>query len=265
MSAIVFDDVELRLGKRLILSGASFSIPSGAFVGVLGPNGSGKTTLLRAMLGLIPATRGCISVLGSSPGRGNAAVGYMPQFRRAAAQLGFTGYDLVLGAIGGRSWGWPFSSARERRLAHAALAEVGATHLANRPICQLSGGERQRVLFAQALLEDPQLLLLDEPLMSLDPGHQRAIVEAVRRVARTRGSTVMFCSHDINPIIGAVDLVLYLGNGKAVLGPVDDVINADVLSRLYRTPINVVRSNGRLFILSSSGDFETRTFDLEDA
>ncbi len=265
MSAVVFADVELALGKRRILSGATFSIPDGAFVGVLGPNGAGKTTVLRAMLGLVPPVRGRLSVLGGPPRRGNAAIGYMPQFRRGSAQLNLTGYDLVLGALGGRGWGWPFPSREERALARDALDEVGATHLARRPVCELSGGERQRVLFAQALLGDPRLLLLDEPLVSLDPGHQRAIVEAVRRVARKRGSTVLFCAHEINPLLDAVDLVLYLGNGEAALGRVEEVINADVLSRLYRTPIEVVKIAGRIFILSRQGELETYPHHLEDA
>ena len=265
MSAIVFDNVEILLGKRRILSGASFRIPDGAFVGVLGPNGAGKTTLLRAILGLTPLTHGSISVLDTTPRRGNKAVGYMPQFRRGATQLGVTGFDLVLGALGGARWGWPFASKADRRMAADALAEVDATDLADRPVSQLSGGERQRVLFAQAILGDPALLLLDEPLISLDPGHQRGIVDAVRRVAKRRGSTVLFCAHEVNPLLEAVDLVLYLGNGSVALGSVDDVINADVLTRLYKTPIHVARIDGRIFVMARDGELETHAHDHGDA
>ena len=253
-SALAFDEVAISLGHRRILTGASFAIPPGAFVGVLGPNGAGKTTLLRAALGLTPPRSGRITVMGEAPRRGNAAIGYVPQSRRAVAQLGLTGFDLVLGALGGASWGRPFASRADRRTAAAALDEVGATDLAHRRVSDLSGGERQRVLFAQALLGDPAMLLLDEPLANLDPGHQRGIVDAVRRVARRRGSTVLFCAHEINPLLDAVDLVLYLANGDAALGTVDEVINSDVLTRLYRTPIHVARLEGRIYVMARDGE-----------
>ena len=262
---IVFDAVDIVLGKRRILSGASFSIPEGAFVGVLGPNGAGKTTLLRAVLGLVPPAAGTIRVLGEQPRRGNASVGYMPQFRRGAAQLGLTGFDLVLGSLGGNGWGWPFASRADRRMAADALSEVGATDLADRAVSGLSGGERQRVLFAQALLGDPALLLLDEPLISLDPGHQRGIVDAVQRVGARRGSTVLFCAHEINPLLKAVDLVLYLVNGAAVLGTVDEVINDEVLSRLYHTPIHVIKNGDRIFVMAMDGELDIYAHHHEHA
>ena len=253
-SALAFDDVAIDLGARRVVSGATFAIPPGAFVAVLGPNGAGKTTLMRAVLGLTPTAAGRITVAGEAPRRGNAAIGYMPQFRRGAAQLGLTGFDLVLGALGGGRWGRPFASRADRRLAADALAEVDAGELARRPVSELSGGERQRVLFAQALLGAPGLLLLDEPLANLDPGHGRGIVDAVRRVAARRAATVLFCAHEINPLLGAADLVLYLGGGGVALGTVDDVINADVLSRLYRTPIHVARLDGRIYVMARDGD-----------
>lgn len=258
---VAFHGVDVRLGRRRVLSDVSFAIPRGAFVGVLGPNGAGKTTMLRAILGLLPLQAGRIDVLGRPPRRGNPQIGYMPQFRGGAAQLELTGHDLVLAALGGSRWGWPLATRGDRRLAEAALDEVGASELARRPVNELSGGERQRVLFAQALLGDPELLLLDEPLVSLDPGHQRGIVEAVHRVARRRGSTVLFCAHDLNPLLDAVDLVLYLGNGSAALGPVDEVVTAEVLGRLYRTPIHVARFDGRIFVMASDGQLATCTHE----
>ena len=251
--AIAFRNVAVHLGRRAVLSDVSFTIPRGAFVGVLGPNGAGKTTMLRAILGLQPLAAGRIDVLGKDPRRGNPRVGYMPQFRRGAAQLALTGHDLVLVAVAGTRWGWPMPTREERRLADAALGAVDAGELARRPVNELSGGERQRVLFAQALLGNPDLLLLDEPLVSLDPGHQRGIVDAVARIARARGSTVLFCAHDLNPLLNVVDLVLYLGNGAAALGPVEEVVTSEVLGRLYQTPIHVAHLDGRIIVMSSDG------------
>jgi len=257
VSAISFEKVSLTLGRRRILSSVSFSIAAGSFVGVLGPNGAGKTTLMRAVLGLVAPQVGRIRVLGETPLRGNPKIGYMPQTRRNASQLGLSGYELVLGAIGGTRWGWPFASKADRDAAWAAIERVGAADLARRPISQLSGGERQRLLIAQALIGQPELLLLDEPLASLDPAHQRSIVELIKEIASERGIAVLFCAHEINPLLPAVDQVLYLGNGRAAIGTVNEVVNRHVLSDLYRTPIHVARVNGRIFVMAEEGEMES--------
>ena len=257
MNVIQFDRVVLTLGRRRILSDISFTIAAGSFVGVLGPNGAGKTSLMRAILGVIPIDHGRIGVLGRPARRGNASIGYVPQFRRGAAQLRLNGFELVLGGVSGQRWGWPFATRQERRKATIALERVGALDLARRPLAELSGGERQRILVAQALIDDPALLLLDEPLVSLDPGHQRQMVDAVLEIAREAAITVLFCAHEINPILRAVDTVLYLGNGKAAVGTVDDIIQPDVLSALYKTPIHVARHDGRIYVMAEDAEFDS--------
>jgi zinc/manganese transport system ATP-binding protein len=136
------------------------------------------------------------------------------------------------------------------------LAAVGARELAQRPLAEMSGGERQRLLLAQALLGAPKLLLLDEPLISLDQRHQESVVDLVRRFARQRGITVLFSAHELNQLIGALDRVLYLGNGQAALGTVAEVMTAPVLSRLYGANIEVVRAHGNIFVLSRGHNVE---------
>lgn len=257
MNAIEFDKVTLTYGGRRVLSDVSFSIPQGAFIGLLGANGAGKTTMLRAILGLIKPAGGAISVLGKPPTRGNAAIGYMPQARRALGDVGISGLDFVQSAAGGHRWGWPIPSSAEKEAAWKALEAIGATDLARRPLAELSGGERQRILIAQSLIGDPQLLLLDEPLISLDAAHQRAIIELVHEIGERLGIAVLFCSHEINPLLRAVDRVLYLGNGKAAIGSVDEVISGPVLSKLYGTHINVVRVAGRIFVMADDVELES--------
>ncbi|MDR3470779.1 MAG: ATP-binding cassette domain-containing protein [Devosia sp.] len=247
-----------------MLADVSFAVAPGSFVGVLGANGAGKTTLLRAVLGLIAPSAGRIAVLGETPRRGNAGIGYMPQVRRLLSDLSLTGFDLVAGAAGGHRWGWPFASALDREAAAHALEQVGAADLARRPLSDLSGGERQRILIAEALLGSPKLLLLDEPLISLDAGHQRTIIELVHRIGEELGIAVLFCSHELNPLLHAVDEVLYLGGGKAAIGSVDEVINAEVLTRLYGTPITVLRANGRIFVLAEEIELETGGHSHDD-
>jgi zinc/manganese transport system ATP-binding protein len=261
LNAITFDNVTLNYGGRRILSGVSLDVPAGAFVGVLGPNGAGKTTMMRAVLGLLAPESGRIEVLGRSPHRGNPAIGYMPQSRRAAAQLGLSGYEFLLGTTGGQRWGWPFASAAEKAAAWAALERVGAADLARRPLSELSGGERQRIFIAQALMGEPKLLVLDEPLISLDPAHQRSIVDLVRDISRERGIAVLFSAHEVNPLLRAVHLVLYLGNTKAAIGSVDAVVNREVLSELYRTPVHVARVNGRIFVMAEEGELDSHAHD----
>lgn len=255
MSPVIFDDVTLALGSRTVLANVSFTIAESEFVGVLGPNGAGKTTLMRAILGLVRPQGGRIHVLGQPPSRGNIQVGYMPQVRSAAA-MRLNGWDFVAAAAGGHRWGLPVLDRAERADVEWALDLVDATALARRPLAETSGGERQRLLLAQALLGRPRLLLLDEPLMSLDLRHQRGVVELVRRLQQELGIAVLFSAHELNPLLSALDRVLYLGSGHAALGTMEDVINGPVLSRLYNSPVDVVHVQGRVFVMSGDDNIE---------
>ena len=184
------------------------------------------------------------------------AIGYMPQARGNVSGLRLTGYDVVASAAGGAGWGLPRLDAATRREIDWALEMVDARDLARRSLAEISGGERQRLLLSQALLGRPKLLLLDEPLISLDPGHQKRIVEIVRRLRDELKIAIIFSAHELNPLIHAIDRVLYLGAGKAVLGAVDEVITGPVLSRLYGTDIEVVRIKDRVFVMAGDVDVE---------
>ena len=247
MSALSFDDVKIRLGRRDILSAASFVVEDREFIGMLGANGSGKTTLMRAALGLIPVASGAISVLGEPIARGNPAIGYMPQNRGAMAGLRLTGWDVVASAAIGRRFGFVRLDKATRREIDWALDQVGARDLARRSIGELSGGELQKVLLSEALLGRPRLLLLDEPLISLDPAHQKSIVETARRICDDLKVAIVFSAHELNPLVNAIDRVLYLGSGAAVIGPVDEVVTGPVLSRLYGTADRGRSRQGPLF------------------
>jgi zinc/manganese transport system ATP-binding protein len=256
VSALQFTNVTIELAGRTVLAGIDLAVEDWEFVGVLGANGSGKTTLLRAALGLVPATRGTISVLGRPVRAGNPVIGYMPQQRSNIAALRLTGWDLVAGVVNGHRLGLPIIGRDDHREVEWALDLVGARELARRPLTEISGGERQRLLLAQALIGRPRLLLLDEPLISLDPSHQQAVIELTKAVQSELGIAVLFSSHELNPLLGVLDRVLYLGHGKAALGPVDEVITGPVLSRLYGAPIEVVRVSGRIFVMSGAHDVE---------
>ncbi|MGA7814095.1 metal ABC transporter ATP-binding protein [Caballeronia sp.] len=258
-NALEVDHVTLELGGRPILSDTSFTVGASEFIGVLGANGAGKTTLMRAMLGLLPLSKGSIRVNGEAVVRGNPAIGYMPQVRSGLAGRHVRGRDFVSMAAEGHRWGLPLPNAAAHADVDRVLDLVGATALAARPLSELSGGERQRLLLAQCLLGNPKLLLLDEPLISLDPRHQTGVVDLVRRVQRELRITVLFSAHELNPLLNSIDRVLYLGNGRAALGTIDEVITKPVLSRLYGSPIDVMRVNGRIFVMS--GDVEIEKLD----
>lgn len=263
MSVIALDHVTLRIGSRIVLSDVSFDIEASEFIGVLGPNGAGKTTLMRAILGLLPPISGSVKVFGHTPERGNPAIGYLPQLRTVLPDLRVRGRDFIASSLNGERWGLPSFSLYDRSMIEETLDAVGVRDLAARPLSDMSGGERQRLLLAQALIGQPKLLLLDEPLISLDARHQEVAIDVVRKVCRERKITVLFSAHELNQLLGTLDRVLYLGNGQAVLGTVEEVVTAPVLSRLYGTEIQVVRADGHIFVMSRGRDVE-RTDHLHD-
>jgi zinc/manganese transport system ATP-binding protein len=236
-----------------VWSGASFSIAQNEVVAVLGPNGAGKSTLLRMLLGLLPPLAGDLLVLGEPPRRGNPDIGYVPQGRTLDSGSAVRGTDLVGFGIDGHHWG--FRSPLRSRASHgaavaAALAGVGATAYAPRRFNEMSGGERQRLLLAQALVGEPKLLLLDEPLANLDVRNEAAMVDVIAEVARGRGITVMLVAHDLNPLRGVIDSVCYVAGGGVATGTPDEVVTGPVLSALYGAPIEVLTdSRGRHFVV----------------
>jgi zinc/manganese transport system ATP-binding protein len=256
MNVIELDRATISIGGRSILVDTSFAIRRGEFIGVLGPNGAGKTTLMRAILGLQPLSAGSLRVFGRAPQRGDSEIGYLPQVRTVLPDLRVRGFDFVASSVHGERWGVPSLTRDDRIMIDKTLEAAGARDLAGRPLSEMSSGERQRLLLAQALFGEPQLLLLDEPLISLDYRYQEAVIDLVRRFARERNITVLFSAHELNQLIGTLDRVLYLGNGHAALGTVAEVATAPVLSKLYGADIEVVHADGHIFVLSRGRDVE---------
>jgi zinc/manganese transport system ATP-binding protein len=236
--AITLEQVRVQFGNRILLKDLTLTIHQGEFITVLGPNGAGKSTLLKLLLGLIKPGAGTVRVLGKAP-------------RVLEADLALRARDVVGFGLDGDRWGPGWPSRKRTAVIEQALAEVNALAFADAPVGQLSGGEQQRLLIAQALLTNPRLLLLDEPLANLDITRSQEIVGLIAEVCRARGATVLLVSHDVNPLLPVTDRVLYLANGRGALGTPSEIITSETLSQLYNSQVEVVQAPGRLFVVGA--------------
>jgi zinc/manganese transport system ATP-binding protein len=255
MSAVVsVDGLGLRFDRRILWEDLSFELQPGEFLAVLGPNGTGKTSLIRILLGLLEPSAGRVLVNGSPPREGRQHVGYVPQQRAFDRDLALRARDLVRLGLDGHRWGNGRLSSDERARIDRAIASVGASDYADAPIGRLSGGEQQRLRIAQALVADPALLLADEPLLSLDLAYQHTITGLLDERRQTAGTPVLFVTHDINPVLGLVDKVLYLAPGNWAIGAPDEVLTSEALTQLYGTDVDVLRVRGRVVVVGTPDD-----------
>lgn len=241
----------LSFGDRELWRNLNLEVRAGEFLAVLGPNGTGKTSLLKTILGQQKLTSGSIELLGGPVSRGSRQIGYIPQQKLLEPGTPLRARDLVTFGVNGHRWGLPISSAAVRRHVDEILEAVGATEYANVPVSTLSGGEQQRIRVGQSIAGSPRLLLCDEPLLSLDLHHQRQVSELIDEQRRASNAAVVFVTHDVNPILGMVDRVLYLAGGRFRIGTPDEVLRSEVLSYMYDTPIEVIRSRGRIIVIGA--------------
>ncbi|HLI00136.1 MAG TPA: metal ABC transporter ATP-binding protein [Acidimicrobiales bacterium] len=242
--ALSVDHLDVSLGGRLVLDQVTFHLEAGQFTGLIGSNGAGKTTLLRAILGLQRPSAGRIE-------RSGRHVGYVPQKVILDPDIPIRARDLVGLGLDGHRPGLAIRSRRRRAAAvEEMLAAVGAGALADARVGRLSGGEQQRVLIAHALVSGPRLLLLDEPLANLDLPSAQETIGLLHRIATDHGVAVLLSAHEMNPLLPVMDRVVYLADGRAVSGPVDEVIRTDVLTSLYRHPVEVLHVHGRVLVVS---------------
>ena len=249
-AAIALRGATLRFGAHVIWENLDLDVTPGECLVILGPNGAGKTTLLKVMLGLLPLSSGTITIDGRPPRRGSAGDGYVTQQRIYDPDLPIRGRDLVQLGVDGHRPGLPRTRARQ---VDPAIEAVGAADYADVPIGLLSGGQQQRLRIAQALAGMPRLLLCDEPLTSLDPAAQEEIVGVIDRHRREHGTTVVYVTHEITPVAGVVDQVLYVAAGRWAAGPADTVLTTKTLSDLYGTHIDVVRVHDHVVIVGGEG------------
>lgn len=248
-SIITTHDLALGYHDKTIVTDINLTIREGEFIGILGANGSGKSTFLRALLGLMKPLRGHISVLGAVPYQGNIHIGYMPQMRSSLSSANLTSRAILEATFNGNEYGFPVFSNSKYLMIQKMLELVKATDYADKPFQQLSGGERQRIFLAQALIGNPKLLLLDEPLSNLDPHFQETFISLLHEIQQSLHATILFTAHDPNPLLNVMNRVLYFARGKTAIGTVHEIITTETLSSLYGIPIEVIHFKDRFFVL----------------
>jgi zinc/manganese transport system ATP-binding protein len=246
------DGVGVRLGGREILRDVSFTIRPGEFTGLIGPNGAGKTTLLRVILGLQPATRGSVLLDGAPRPARDSSIGYVPQKLAIEPDMPLRVRDVVSLGLDGNKFGIRLPSRARRERVSDMLAAVGAQRYADARVGELSGGEQQRVMIAHALISRPRLLLLDEPLANLDISSEQGIVSVLARLARAEGVAVLLSAHDMNPLMPVMDRIVYVAAGRVAVGRTDEVVQPEVLSRLYGQHVDVIRVHGRVLVVAAA-------------
>jgi len=237
---------------KTVLDGVSFGLKPGEFCGLIGSNGSGKTTLLRALLGFQSLDAGEVRIDGKMGKAGLHSVGYVPQKIMLDAEIPLRARDLVTLGLTGKQLGFALNSRAVRQQVDAMLREVGAESFADERIGNLSGGQQQRVLIAHALIRRPRLLLLDEPLANLDIRSVSEIVALLRHLCIVHQVSILLSAHDMNPLLSSMDSIVYLANGRAASGKTDEVVQSDVLSRLYGYPIEVLRVMNRVLVIAAN-------------
>lgn len=233
-------DMSVSLGRKPVLTGISAQFAAGETVALIGPNGTGKSTLQKAIAGLIPAS-GELRLEGRLPShtQRRTRIAYMPQDTGSAGALSVFEVMLLgrIGALGLRV------APEIRQEALAILERFDLGPLAYRPVSALSGGQRQLVFLAQSLFRAPQVLLLDEPTAALDLRHQLIVLEHVRSDARARGTVALVAMHDLSLAARFADRILCLHNGGiAAEGGPEDVLNVELLGRVYGAVVEVTRS-----------------------
>ena len=244
-------DATLAFSDRTLWTNLNLDLHPGEFLAVLGSNGTGKTSLIKTILGQQKLTAGSVELLGKPVRAGSRDIGYIPQQKSLGQGAPVRARDLVGFGIDGHRWGVPRASRARRDRIDEVLESVGAGEYGDSPLSSLSGGEQQRVRVAQAIAGRPRVLLCDEPLLSLDLAQQRSVSELIDDKRRELNTGVVFVTHDVNPILGMVDRVLYLAGGQFRIGTPDEVLRSTVLSYLYNTPVEVIRSRGRIIVIGA--------------
>jgi ABC-type Mn2+/Zn2+ transport system ATPase subunit len=251
--AIELDGVSLRKSNRVLLDNISLRVSRKEFVGIIGPNGAGKTSLLNVVIGF-ERFSGELRLFGRREfwTRSRATrvrLGYVPQAFEIDPAFPILAIEAVMTGVYGRIGVFRSPGKAERDRAMELMEMLRVAHLANNPLGHLSGGERQKISLARALLQEPEVLLLDEPTANLDIAVQREVLNLIGEIHARQSPAVLFVTHDFSMIPEAMRRAILLNHGRIVFdGAVDEALNGAMLSRLFEYPLETFERNGRRFV-----------------
>ena len=251
MKAVLAKDLTITYNEEVALEGVTFEIEEGETLLLLGPNGAGKTTLLKTIACFHREYRGELRVFDREPCEAREFIGYVPQSHSLNERVPLTALEVV--AMGGiyRSGFVHFKIPPEiLEKAEDALAFVGLSNVKDRLFRELSGGQKQRVLLARALISDPKLLLLDEPLSALDPSARAEVSNVLGKIKRERGITMVITTHDINPLLEIGDKVMLINRRLIAFGRPEEVLRDSVIKSVYGPLARVIPVGGKLFCIT---------------
>ncbi len=250
---IELKDVTVRKASVFLLDGINLSVSPNEFVGIIGPNGAGKTTLLNVIAGF-ERFKGTTRLFGHRQGwtrsrKTRLRVGYIPQLFQIDPAFPILAAEAVMTGAIGRLGLFRSPGRCEREKALRLMEMMRVAHLADRPLGQLSGGERQKVSLARAILQQPDILLMDEPTANLDIAIQREVLNLIDEIHKQQSLTVLFVTHDFNLLPSAMRRAVLLNHGQIVFdGDVNTALSSETLSRLFQYPLETFHRNGRRFV-----------------
>jgi ABC-type Mn2+/Zn2+ transport system ATPase subunit len=245
--------ITVRRAKGLLLDGISLTVSRNEFIGIIGPNGAGKTTLLNVIAGF-ERFEGTLSLFGHREAwtrsrETRLCVGYVPQLFQIDPAFPIFALEAVMTGVIGRLGLFRSPGRREREKAMRLMEMMRVAHLADRPLGQLSGGERQKVSLARAILQQPDILLMDEPTTNLDIAVQKEVLNLIDEIHKQENLTLLFVTHDFNMLPAAMRRAVLLNRGRKVFdGDINIALSGDTLSRLFQYPLATFERNGRRFV-----------------
>jgi zinc transport system ATP-binding protein len=229
-NALEVKNLIVKFGEQEIIKNISFALPEGTITALIGPNGAGKSVLLKTILRLYPY-QGEIKIFGENHLKKLSLIGYVPQVYNPDPVLPLTVFEFL-----------KLTSNNENKIMQV-LTEIDITNLKNKSLYQLSGGQMQRVLFARAILHEPKILLLDEPVSSTDIVGQKEFYEIIKHLNQEKGVTILITSHEITIVHTFAQRVLCLNRSLVCDGPITDVFKEEILKKLYQRNIFIYPFN----------------------
>jgi ABC-type Mn2+/Zn2+ transport system ATPase subunit len=259
MNGPLFSARDLTVGhhRTVLLRNVTLELPRGGFLGIVGPNGAGKSSLLMALLGFRGILGGAAEVLGRDIGnldRGDWAglrkrIGYLPQRAQVDPYFPVTAGEVVLMGRVGHAGFLRSQDDSDRRKAESALRSLGMESFRDRPFGHLSGGEQQKIHLARILAQEPEMILLDEPMAGLDLKWQERLGSLIGDIARERGAGIVIVTHELQHLPPACDRVALLGRGRLLAaGGREEVLREDLLSELYECRVRRIDEDGRTYL-----------------